>query len=47
MVITTWFTAGNFYPQNFPFGTYKDSAKRLDLTSNEKFTSIFKMHTIF
>jgi hypothetical protein len=42
MVITTWFTAGNFYPDDFPFNSYKDSGKRLDLTTNKKFTSIFK-----
>lgn len=42
MVITTWFTAGNFYPENFPFDTYKDSGNRLDLTTNEKFSTIFK-----
>jgi len=42
LVITTWFTAGNFYPDDFPFNSYKDSGKRLDLTTNKKFTSIFK-----
>ena len=42
MVITTWFTAGNFHPDNFPFDTYKTSAQRLDLTTNKKFTSIFR-----
>jgi hypothetical protein len=42
MVITTWFTAGNFYPDDFPFNSYKGSAKRLDLTTNKKFTSIFR-----
>lgn len=42
MVITTWFTAGNFYPDDFPFDTYKDSGKRLDLSKNEKFERIFK-----
>jgi SAM-dependent methyltransferase len=42
MVITTWFTAGNFYPEDFPFDTYKNSGKRLDLTTNEKFVTIFK-----
>ncbi|HEX7906051.1 MAG TPA: hypothetical protein VF487_19395 [Chitinophagaceae bacterium] len=41
MVITTWFTAGNFYPENFPFENYKDSGQRLDLTTNKKFTAIF------
>ena len=42
MVITTWFTAGNFYPEDFPFDCYKDSVKKLDLSTNKKFTSIFK-----
>ena len=42
MVITTWFTAGNFYPEDFPFDSYDGSANRLDLTTNEKFTTIFK-----
>jgi len=41
MVITTWFTAGNFYPDDFPFDNYKESGDRLDLTTNKKFTSIF------
>ena len=41
LVITTWFTAGNFYPDGFPFDTYKSSGKKLDLTSNSKFTCIF------
>ncbi len=42
MVITTWFTAGNFYPDDFPFESYKSSGKKLDLTTNEKFTTIFR-----
>lgn len=42
MVITTWFTAGNFYPEDFPFDTYQGSGKRLDLTTNKKFTNIFR-----
>lgn len=42
MVITTWFTAGNFYPDDFSFDTYNGSGKKLDLTSNPKFTRIFK-----
>ncbi len=41
MIITTWFTAGNFYPENFSFETYKESAVKLDLTSNERFERIF------
>jgi SAM-dependent methyltransferase len=42
MIITTWFTAGNFYPDDFPFDNYKDSGNRFDLNTNEKFTIIFK-----
>jgi SAM-dependent methyltransferase len=42
MVITTWFTAGNFYPDDFPFETYKDSGQKPGLKTNEKFTTIFK-----
>ena len=42
MVITTWFTAGNFYPDNFSFETYSNTVEKLDLTSNDKFTTIFK-----
>lgn len=41
MVITTWFTAGNFYPDDFPFDNYKESGNRLDLRTNKKFTLIF------
>ncbi len=41
MVITTWFTAGNLYPDEFPFETYKGSAQRLDLSFNEKFDKVF------
>ena len=41
MVITTWFTAGNFYPEDFPFETYKGSGQRLDLSFNAKFEKIF------
>ena len=42
MVISTWFTAGNFYPDDFSFDNYKDSGKKLDLATNEKFTTIFR-----
>lgn len=42
LVITTWFTAGNFYPDDFPFENYDGSIKRLDLRTNPKFTAIFK-----
>jgi hypothetical protein len=42
MVITTWFTAGNFYPDDFNFDSYKDAGKKLDLANNKKFTTIFR-----
>ena len=41
MIITTWFTAGNFYPENFPFETYANAMEKIDLTTNDKFTTIF------
>lgn len=41
VVITTWFTAGNFCPDNFPFEMYKGSGKKIDLSKNEKFQQIF------
>jgi SAM-dependent methyltransferase len=41
LIITTWFTAGNFYPDNFSFETYKNNKERLDLTTNKKFDRIF------
>lgn len=41
IVILTWFTAGNFYPENFPFESYGSSKQRLDLSKNEKFNKIF------
>lgn len=41
LVITTWFTAGNFFPDNFPFEDYQASNQRLDLSKNEKFERVF------
>lgn len=41
LIITTWFTAGNFYPGNFPFDNYNDAGKNMDLSKNEKFEKIF------
>jgi SAM-dependent methyltransferase len=41
LVITTWFTAGNFYPDDFPFETYAGSGLLLDLSKNKKFEKIF------
>lgn len=42
LIITTWFTAGNFYPDDFPFDLYKDAGEKLDLSINKKFSAIFK-----
>ena len=42
LVIATWFTAGNFYPDDFPFDAYQKSATKLDLSKNKKFEIIFK-----
>jgi SAM-dependent methyltransferase len=42
LVITTWFTAGNFHPDDFQFDRYESAHKRLDLAANEKFTTIFR-----
>lgn len=41
LIICTWFTPGNFYPENFPFESYDSTSEKLDLSKNEKFTSIF------
>ncbi len=40
LIITTWFTAGNFYPSDFPFEDY-GRQPRLDLSHNLKFEKIF------
>ena len=41
IVMTTWFTTGNFYPDDFSFETYKEDTKKLDLESNPRFSKIF------
>lgn len=41
LIMTTWFTAGNFYPDDFDFKGYSRATSKLDLTVNSKFTSIF------
>ena len=41
LIITTWFTAGNFYPENFPFENYNSLTEKIDLSKNEKFDTIF------
>ena len=42
LVISTWFTAGNFYPDDFSFDTYQLTTQRLDLSHNKKFETVFK-----
>jgi hypothetical protein len=39
LIITTWFTAGNFYPEDFDFNNYQPGT--LDLLHNKKFEQIF------
>ncbi|TMI82932.1 MAG: hypothetical protein E6H10_08760 [Bacteroidetes bacterium] len=41
LVITTWFTPGNFSSDDFPFESYDPSHQRLDLSKNQKFEKIF------
>jgi hypothetical protein len=41
IIITTWFTAGNFYPPDFPFESYKESRDKINLATNKRFTKIF------
>ena len=39
LIISTWFTAGNFYPFAFDFKKFKHG---YDMSKNDKFTMIFK-----
>lgn len=39
LIISTWFTVGNFYPFNFDFEKFKHG---YDMSINDKFTLIFK-----
>lgn len=41
LIMTTWFTAGNFYPDDFDFKSYSRAISKLDLTVNSKFTLFF------
>ncbi len=40
LIISTWFTVGNFYPSDFSFEDFKPG--EYNLSKNDKFTSIFK-----
>ncbi len=39
LIISTWFTAGNFYPFDFSFKKFKHG---YDMATNDKFTMVFK-----
>ena len=39
LIISTWFTVGNFYPFNFDFNKFKPG---YDMSTNDKFTMILK-----
>lgn len=41
LIITTWFTPGNFYPDDFSFESYTTLGNRLDLSVNKKFEKVF------
>jgi len=42
LIITTWFTTGNFYPKDFPFETYNESNEKVNLDTNIRFSTIFE-----
>ena len=42
LIISTWFTPGNFYPFDFSFKKYASQTEKLNLDKNENFTTIFK-----
>jgi SAM-dependent methyltransferase len=42
LVLCTWFTPGNFYPEDFDFENYLKDGKRLDLESNPVFQKVFQ-----
>jgi SAM-dependent methyltransferase len=42
IIMTTWFTPGNFYPADFDFAGYDPRKKRLSLKKNPAFTSLWR-----
>ena len=42
LVICTWFTPGNFYPDSFNFSDYESTKLPLDLSINKKFDTVFR-----
>lgn len=41
LILSTWFTAGNLYPDDFPFDTYDSALNSYSLKNNRKFTKVF------
>jgi hypothetical protein len=41
LIVSTWFTPGNLYPDDFPFDTYNSAVNRYSLETNRKFTRVF------
>ncbi len=41
IIMTTWFTPGNFYPEGFNFAAYNPLNKRLSLKTNAAFTQVW------
>lgn len=41
IIMTTWFTPGNFYPEHFDFSTYDPATKRFSLKNNPAFTALW------
>jgi SAM-dependent methyltransferase len=41
IIMTTWFTPGNFYPTNFNFFSYNPLQQRLSLVENAAFTKVW------
>jgi hypothetical protein len=43
LIIPTWFTAGNVYPENFRFESCRNTEKRLDLSKTSNSPTCFSM----
>lgn len=41
LIISTWFTPGNFYPDDFSFEAYQNKTETLNLDHNPKFEALF------
>lgn len=41
LIMCTWFTPGNFYPQGFPFESFQEDDTTWSMKENPKFTQVF------